>query len=106
MQRAIELGDGDFFSGMHFSIEDARDCQASQIVAVVEIRDENLEWSRRIAFGRRNCFYDRIEQWPQIFAPAFDVGGSGAGFGVGVEHREIDLFLFRVEVDKEIVNLV
>ena len=43
---------------------------------------------------------------PQILAPALDVGGSRAGLGVGVEHREIELLFLGVEVDKQVVDLV
>ena len=56
MQRAVELGDGDFLAGMHFSVEDARDGEASQIVAVVEVRHEDLQRAGRIALGSEESF--------------------------------------------------
>ncbi len=42
LQRAIELGDGDLFAGEHLAVEDAGNGEASEVVAVIEIRDENL----------------------------------------------------------------
>ena len=49
---------------------------------------------------------DGLEQRPQILAG--DVGRERrrARFGAGVEHREIELVLDRVEVDEEVVDLV
>ncbi len=67
VQRAVELGDGDFFAGMHLSVEDARDRQPSQIVAVVEVRHQNLQRTRRVALGMRNRLDDRVEQRTQVF---------------------------------------
>jgi len=39
-----------------FSIEDARDRQSPQIIAVVEIGYEDLQRTGCIPLGRRNCF--------------------------------------------------
>ena len=61
VQRAIELGDGDFFAGVHLSVEHARDGQAAEVVAVVEVGDENLQRTGCIALGMRNGFDDRVE---------------------------------------------
>ena len=52
VQRAVELGDADVFAGVHGAVEDARDGEASQIVAVVEIRHQNLQRTGRIALWR------------------------------------------------------
>ncbi len=35
-----------------------------------------------------------------------DVGGRGAGLGVGVKHREVELIFFGVEIDEQIVDFV
>ena len=55
---------------------------------------------------QRDRVQDGVEQGTQILAPALDVGGSGAGLGIGVEHREIELLFLGVEVDEEVVDLV
>ena len=53
MQRAIQLGDADFFAGVHGAVEHARDGEAAQIVAVVEIGHQNLQRAVGIAFAVR-----------------------------------------------------
>ena len=53
LQRAVELGDGDFFAGVHFAVEDAGDGEAAEVVAVVEVRDQNLQRTGRIALGQQ-----------------------------------------------------
>ena len=53
LQCAVELGDGNVFAGVHRSVEHARDGEASEIVAVIEIRDQNLQRARCIALGER-----------------------------------------------------
>src|SRR6202044_1335821 len=106
LERAVEFGDGDFFSGEHFAVKDARDREATEVVAVVEISNKNLQRPGGVAFGRRSRFQNRIEERTQIFAAAFDVGGRGADFGVGVENGEVELIFFGVEIDEEIVDFV
>ena len=106
MKRAVEFGDDDVLAGVHLAVEDARDRQASEIVAVVEIRDQNLQGPGRIAFRHGDRLQDGVEQRAQIRAAALDVGGSGAGLGVRVEHGEIELLFLGVEVDEQVVDFV
>ena len=73
VQRSVQLGDGDVFASVHASVEHARDGQAPEIVAVVEIRHQNLQRAGGIALRRRNGVDDRLEQRPQILAATFDV---------------------------------
>ena len=47
LQRPIELGDRDFFTGEHLAVKDAGDGEAAEIVAVIEVGDENLQRIRR-----------------------------------------------------------
>ncbi len=106
MESAVQPGDGDFFTGVHLTVEDARDSEAPQIVAVVEVRHQNLQWSRRISLGQRDRLHDGVEQRTQILASAFDVGRSRAYLGVGVEHGEVQLIFFSVEIDEQVVDFV
>ena len=43
LQRAVQLGDADFFAGAQGAVEDARDRQAPEVVAVVQIGHQNLQ---------------------------------------------------------------
>ena len=106
MQRAIKPGNAHVFAGVHGAVEDTCDGEASQIVAVIEIRHKNLQRTGRIALWFGNGLDDRLEQRLQVFSGDFDVRGSGARLSVGVEDREIDLLFLGVEVDEKVVNLV
>ena len=74
LERAIALGDADFFSGPHRAVEHARNGQASEIVAVVQVRDQNLQRPVRIALRWRNGLHDRIKQRLEVLSAAFHVG--------------------------------
>ena len=57
---------------MQRAVEDARDGETAEIVAVVEIGDENLQRAVGIAGRSRNVLHDRFEQRTQIAAgPVF-----------------------------------
>ncbi len=73
VQRAIQAGDADIFAGVHGAVEHARDGEAAQVVAVVEIGHQNLQRSRRIAFRFGDGFDDGFEQRLQVFSAALDV---------------------------------
>jgi hypothetical protein len=49
---------------------------------------------------------DRVEERTEIGPGRGHVGGRGAGLGVGVENREVELVLVGVEIDEQIVDLV
>src|SRR5579872_5708039 len=106
MEAAVELGNGYILASFQRPIEHARNRKSAQVVAVVEIRDENLQWSCGIALGFRNSIKDRLEEWLEILARNFHVCGRCARLCVGVEHGKIELFLFRVKVNKEVINFV
>src|SRR2546430_4276299 len=52
LEGAVELRDRHFLSGVHPPVEHARNRQPPQIVAVIQIGDQDLQRSRRIALGR------------------------------------------------------
>ena len=76
VKTAIELGNGDIFAGMHLAVEDARDGEASEIVAVIEVGDQNLQRPGGIALGLGNRLQDRVEERAQVLAAAFDVAAG------------------------------
>src|SRR5580692_7892358 len=106
VKSTIQPGDGDLFAGMHGAVEDAGDGEATQIVAVIKVRNQNLQWTCGVAFGERDRLYNGVEERTQIFSAAFDIGRSRADLGVGVEHGEIELILFGVEIDEQVVDFV
>jgi hypothetical protein len=86
--------------------EDAADAQASQVVAVVQVRDQELEGALGRAGRRRHVLHHRLEQRPQVLVGTVRLGAGVPVLGVRVEDRELELLLRRVEVDEEVVDLV
>ncbi len=48
-----ELGDADFFAGAQGAVEDTRDGEAAEVIAVVEIGDQDLQRRGRVSGGLR-----------------------------------------------------
>jgi hypothetical protein len=90
----------------HLAVEDAADRDAAQIVAGVEVRHQHLQRRVDVAARRRHVLEDRVEQRTQILAGHVEARARGAGAAAGVEHRELDLLLGRVEIDEEVEDLV
>src|ERR1039458_314683 len=103
---AVELGDADFLAGAQRAVEDARDGQAAEVVAVIKICDQDLQRRGGVAGGRRNGLHDGFKQRLKIGAGYGEVGGCRAQFAVGVEHGELKLRLFGIQVDEQVVDLV
>ena len=103
---AVQLAHGDGVADLHAAVEDAADRDAAEIVARVEVGDEQLQRRVRVAARRRDVLDDGVEQRPQILARRAWIARRRADPRVGVEHREIELILGRVEIDEQIVDLV
>ena len=55
---------------------------------------------------RRRHLGEQVEQRPEVLARVVEVGRGGAGLGVGVDDRELDLVLVRAEVHEQLVDVV
>src|ERR1019366_2349046 len=106
LHRPVALGDGNVFAGAQRSVEDASDCQAAKIVAVVEIGDQYLQRSISLACRQGNSFHDGVEQRAKILAGTIYVSRGRAHSGVGVENREVQLIFRRIQIDEKVVHLV
>src|SRR5581483_4579534 len=106
LKGAIQLGDAYFFSGPQGSVEHPSNRQTSQVVAVIEIGDQDLQWPNGIALWSGDCLQDSLEQRLQVFAPAFGVDGRGSRLRIGVENGKLQLIFLRVEIDEEVVDLI
>ena len=60
----IQLGNAHFLAGAHRSIEHPRNRQSSEIIAIVKIRDEDLQRPGSVALGQRNLLHNGIEKRP------------------------------------------
>ena len=58
----IELGDGHIVAELHAAIEDPADRDPPQIVARIEIRDEQLQRGRGVTLRCRRVLQNRFEQ--------------------------------------------
>ena len=106
LHRAVALGDGNIFAGAQRTVEDARNRQPTEIVAVVEIGDQHLQRTVGIAGRQGNGIDDGVEQRAQILAGLIQVGRGRAQPGIGVKHRKIELIFGCVQVDEQVVDLV
>ena len=107
LQRAVALGDGDVFAGAQRAVEDARDRQAAEIVAVIEVGDQHLQRPVGIALAAAGMVSTMASNSGRKFSPGlFDVGRRRARLGVGVEHGKVELVFAGVEIDEQVVDLV
>src|ERR1700761_8915516 len=91
---------------MKRSIEYATDGEAAEIIAVVEIRNQELQSCRWITFRGRNVLQDGLEEGLEVGSVSVGLELRDAGFGVRVDNREIKLVFGRVEIDEQIVDFV
>ena len=47
-----------------------------------------------------------IQEWDQVGARLLKVKRCGAGAGIGVDDREVDLLLIRTKIKEELIDLV
>ena len=107
LHAAVELADRHLVADAHAAVEHPADGDAPQVVARIEVRHQHLQAALGVAARRRHVLHDRVEQRAQVAAPARPRSSAGrARPGVGVEHREVELFLGGVEVDEQVVDLV
>src|ERR1039458_528872 len=106
VQRAVALGDGHVIAVLKRAVYHPADAQAPQIIAVVQVGDQHLEYAVRVADRWWDVLHDGVEQGPQIGGRIFHLALGGPGLGDGIEHREIELLFGGVEVDEKIVDLV
>src|SRR5208282_673084 len=106
MKRPIALGDRNVFARLHGSGKNAGNGQTAQVVAVIEIRDQDLQWPIFVPLRRRNRIDDGLKQQPQVLARRSLMHGSRSRLGVRIQDREVELLFLGVEIDKKVVNLV
>ena len=106
LDAAIELADRDRIADLDPAVEDAPDRNTPQVVARIEVGHEHLERSLAVPARWRHTVHDGIEQRAQILTAVVRRQARRAGPRAGVEHREINLLLGRIQVDEEVVHLV
>ncbi len=71
-----------------------------------EVGDVRLQWRALLVLRCRDVVDQQLQQRLEILAGLVQVERRGAGFGVGVDDREVDLALVGLEVDEQLVGLV
>src|SRR5208282_1950212 len=94
------------FARLHGSRKNAGNGNPAKIVAVVEIRDQDLKRTVRVPLRSGDGVDYGFKQQTQVLARRSLMHGGGACLGIGVEDREIELLFLGVEINKEVVNLV
>ncbi len=103
---AVELQYRDLIADAHLAVEDAANRDATQVIARVEVRHQELERRLDVPAWRRDVVDDRVEQRPKVGAWRVELARGRAGASAGVQHGKFDLLLGGVEIDEEIVDLV
>src|SRR5690348_3273798 len=110
LQRAIEFDNAHFVAAVQSTLKDARNSDAAEVIAVIEVGDLNLQGFSRITGGWRNGVQNGLEEKCKIagaiaaqFVPPVV---RDAGFGIGVEHGKIELVFGGIEVDEKAVDFV
>src|SRR5436309_10310342 len=86
--------------------DDAPECNSSQVIAVIEIRDEHLkEWLAR-NFWRRHMLHDRLKERRHVFVVFVQFAHGKTVLRACVNDWEIELLVGRLQFDEEIEYLV
>ena len=64
LKSAVDFHNADFVSKVQRAVENTCDRQPAEVVAIVQIRDENLERPCGVTGRLRNRFQNRLEQRP------------------------------------------
>ncbi len=86
--------------------DDAPEGDAAEVIAVVEVGDEHLKIGLGRDRRRRDVFHDRFEERRHVFAVLVDLAHGEAVLGAGVNDREIELLVVRLQLDEEIEDHV
>ena len=106
LELAVAFGDRNSVAHRNLALEDAADAEPAQVVAVVEVRDQQLQGAVGVSARRRQARHESIEERPQILVRAVRLDAADAVAGVRVQHRELQLGLRGIQVDEEVVDLV
>src|SRR5439155_23580001 len=106
LMTAIAVNADDGISDCNATADDAPERNSSQVIAVIQIRDEHLkEWLTR-NFWRRHMLHNRLEKRRHVFVVFVQFAHGKTVLRAGVNDWEIELLVGGLEFDEEIENLV
>ena len=103
---AVGLAPGDLLAGADRPVADPAERQAAEVGRGVEVGDVRLQRVVGVVLGRRDPLQHQVEQGGEVGSLDPLLERRPAGFGVGVDDREVDLVGVGVEVDEELVDLL
>jgi hypothetical protein len=92
--------------GAHGAVEDAADREATEVVGVVEVGDEDLHCTFGLALGNGDGGDDLLKERLQVGSWDRGIGCGSAELAVRVEDREVEHALVGIEIDEEVIDLV
>ena len=91
---------------MHFAADNTADSDFTDIIVVVQRRDHELQRAFGIAFRARAVFDDGLEQRFKVIAVVVHGIFGNAIAAVGIDDREVELFVCRIEFHEQFKNFV
>src|SRR5947207_14586567 len=103
---AIAVNTDDGIPDRNATADDAPERNSSQVIAVIQVRDQHLkEWLIR-NFWRWHMLHNRLEKRRHVFVVFVQFAHGKTVLRAGVNDWEIELLVGRLEFDEEIENLV
>ncbi len=103
--RTAILDDADGLIRRHCARDDAPDGEATHVVVVIDVADEDLQ--RRVGIARRHghLLEDQIEQRREVLRLVLELALGDAFTADGVDEREVELRVGGVEIAEQIEDL-
>ena len=102
---SVAMNTNDLIAHLHFAADDFAESDTTEVIVVIEVRDEHLELAG-VRAGRRNVFDDRVEERFHVVGRLLDVELGVTGLGAGVNDGEIELFVGGVQGHEQFEDLV
>src|SRR5213078_1139275 len=103
---AIAVNTDDGIPDCDATADDAPEGNSSQVIAVIQIRDEHLkEWLAR-NFWRRHVLHNRLKKRRHVVVVFVQFAHGKTVLSAGVDDWKIELLVGRLQFDEEIENLV
>ncbi len=105
-ERTVVAGEHHGLPRAHGAVDHPADREAPDVLGIVQVEHQHLERRVGRVARRGDRAHDLLEQ--DLHAMVFAVGRAAGdpGAGIGVQDRELELVLVRIEVDEQVVDLV
>ena len=105
-QRTVDLRQIHLLANLERAVEHAPDGQTTEIIRVVQIRHQNLQVAISRARGRRDRLKDQLKQRLEVRARNREVHRRRTSLAVGIDHREVQNRVIRIQIDEQVIDLI